>query len=66
MTYYDFDQLGPEWATEDLEAEASFGTWNLANGADTGISWNEAEILEQTRPSLPLSLIHISEPTRRS
>ena len=29
MTYYDFDQLGPEWATEDLEAEASFGTPNM-------------------------------------
>jgi hypothetical protein len=28
MTYYDFDQLGPEWATEEAGAEASFGTTN--------------------------------------
>ena len=51
---YDLDQSGPGWATEDLEAEAPFGTWNLANGAEPGISWNDAEILEQTRPVLPV------------
>lgn len=54
MIYYDFDQLGPEWATEEADAGASFGTWHLANGADTGISWNEPEFAEQTRPCFPV------------